>query len=494
MASTLGNLLTIFSPKRKAKSGGQSVTSTYNSNSPDRVLTLPQYREHLTDLFETRVADDSRELLKYLFQHDPDVSGAVFSYLTLANTPMIMYVRDLEGEIDRDATRELLKAVQYLTRPTDYTQGFQLKPNLSSICEELRYMALLRGGVAAELVFDKQVKPSQIRVVDTASLRWYETTAGHYKPKQSTGGGSSNEVDLDIPTFFTSFFRRDPTSIYTKSIFVSAINTIAARQQVINDLYRIMKKTGYPRMAVKVVEEVLRKNMPETAKADEQATKVWLTARMAEINNALVNMRPDNVFVHSDAVEPYIVNEKQPGVAVDISKVIETLNSQNQAGLKTMATVIGRGTQGVNTGSVEARIAAMNADELNQPVVEVLQDIFSLLIHMNGIQGFVEVRFAPAELRPDLELEAQRTMRAARLRKDLSDGLITDDEYHLWVYGRLRPDAAPLLAGTKFLTGPDMIDAEGVSPNGDPLGRSITSKDQSMAKSDTVQETADAHA
>jgi hypothetical protein len=72
-----------------------------------------------------------------------------------------------------------------------------------------------------------------------------------------------------------------------------------------------------------------------------------------------------------------------------------------------MATVIGRGQAGVNTGSVEARIAAMNADELNGPVSAVLANVFSYMLHQDGFQGFAEVEFVKGALRPELELEPQ---------------------------------------------------------------------------------------
>lgn len=485
MATTLSNLLTVLVPKRKSKAGGQANTATYNPQQPAQVLTLPQYQDHLIDIFETRVSDDSRDLIKYMFQHDPDVSAAVFSYQTLADTPLTIYVRNFEGEIDRDATRQLHQAIEFLTRPVDYSLGFQLKPNLSAICDEMRYMALMRGTLAAELVLDKQGAPSQIRLIDSSSLRWYEQKTGDYKPRQNISG-QTDGIDLNLPTVFVSFFRRDPTTIYTKSTFVSAINTIAARQQVVNDLYRIMQRTGYPRMTVKVIEEVLRKNLPDSVRGNTVEETNWIRSQISSVTSNLQSQRPDDVFVHTDSIEPGIINDKAPGVGIDISSVIETLNAQNQAGLKTMATVIGRGTSGVNTGSVEARIAALNADKLNQPVAEILTDIFSLILHLNGIQGFAIVEFSPAELRPALELEAQKSIRAARLRNDLSDGLITDDEYHLWLYGRLRPDLSPELMGTKFQSATEMINSDNISPNGDPLGRSISSEGADMAKSDGV--------
>lgn len=474
-----------------AKTDGVSRTQTFNPQQTDRPLTAPLYTEHLTDIFASRQADDSRTLLKNLFKTDPDVSASVFSYLTMANTDPLILVRDMDGQIDKEATKELHNAIKLLTVPTDYTLGFQLKKSLGQICEELRYMALLRGGISAELILNKTLAPSDIRVVDMSSIVWYEKKPGLYKPAQTiTGGaGGKNEISLDIPTFFVSFFRRDPTTIYSYSTFVSAINTISARQQVINDLYRIMQKTGYPRLDIKIVEEVLTKNAPANIKVDPVALREWMNARLNEVRSAFENVRADQAIVHYDSIEPSILNDKNPGMSVDISNVIETLNAQNQAGLKTMSTVIGRGTSGVNTSSVEARIAAMNADELNQPVAEILTNMFSYILHSTGYQGFAEVSFAKAELRPDLELETMRALKGPRLRQDLSDGLITDLEYHLQMYGRLPPDGSPELSGTGFMTpapttGPD---ASKASPNGDSLGRALSTPGAKQSKSKAVK-------
>jgi hypothetical protein len=55
---------------------------------------------------------------------------------------------------------------------------------------------------------------------------------------------------------------------------------------------------------------------------------------------------------------------------------------------------------------------------------------------MAGYQGRIVARFNPVELRPDLELEPQKVMKSARLKQDLSAGLITDLEYHMEMYGR----------------------------------------------------------
>jgi hypothetical protein len=294
-------------------------------------------------------------------------------------------------------------------------------------------------------------------------------------------------VNLDIPTFFVSYHRRDVTQIYPESDFVSVINTAAARQQVIDDLYRIMQVTGYPRIALQVVEDVLSKNAPINVRDDANALQTWMRARLAEVASSFAGIRPDMPFAHFDSVKPSIINEKNPGAAVNISNVIDVLNAQNQAALKTMATVIGRGSGATGVASVEARIACMNADQLNKPLKQLLDQIFTFLIHCHGVQGYVVTCFDPSELRPATELEPQLALRAARLLKDLSLGLITDEQYSLAMYGRLPNEGAPKLSGTNFPpTGGPVVNTDNVSPNEGTLDRSLVPQGGKMAKSDSV--------
>lgn len=480
MAGLIANLLAIIAPKKSGKAGGTSVTGTFLQASPNTVLALPLYRDHLDDIFQNRIGDDSRALIKSLAKFDPDVSATLNSYLTLANTDPLIIARDLNKQIDPNATLQAHLMVDRLTRVFDYTVGFTLKPSFKILCEHMRYMAMMRGMISAELVLDKQLQPERIRISDSITLKWYEQVAGDYKPVQ-LAIGQSQEVSLDYPTYFVSFFRRDPTSIYSYSPFVAAINTIAARQQIINDLYRIMQLTGFPRIDVKVLEEVVTNSAPPDVRNDKEKLRQYLSARLDEVKSVFTNLRADQAVVHFDSVEASILNEKNPGAGVDISHVVDVLNSQNQAALKTMSTVIGRGVSGVNTGTVEARIAAMNADELNEPLAEMLSKMLSFCLHTQGFQGFVDVCFAKAELRPDTELEPQRLIKSQRLRQDLSDGIITDEEYHLMMYGRLPPTGSKPLSGTNFNNPPTQTVTP--SPNSDPLGRSVTADGGNGGKS-----------
>lgn len=486
MASLTSKIMQIVLPKKKGNPTGTAYTNTFNPTQVNSVIGAPRYRDHLTDLFSTRTSQDSRALLKDLFKFDPDVSASVHAFLTVANTKPRFFVYNVNGELDRAGMVALEQILSGLTKRFDYSEGFKFTKSLQQIADECKYMILLTGGCSAELVFNKLLQPAEIRQVDLTKVEWFETAPGVYKPQQRTDG-AQNPISLDIPNYFVKFYRQNPTEAYGQSVFVSAINTIASRQQVVNDIYRIMNKVGYPRLEVTVIEEILMKNAPADVKANPTELAVWKNTKMAEISAAVANIRPDDVFVHSDTIETGVMNEKGPSGSMDATAIIEILNAQNQAALKTMATVIGRGKAGTNTASVESRIFSMTADSLNAPVADLFSDMFSLALQLSGYQGYVECKFEPSELRPETELEPQKTMRQARLLENLSLGLITDDDYHIQMFGTIGSDSAPLLSGTGFMAKTAGVDANNVSPNADPLGRSITSPDSKSSKSNTIK-------
>lgn len=473
MAGKLTSVLKIVLPTRRANEKGTGYTNTFNPQQTGQVLSAPAYREHLQDLFNTRQAQDSRSLLRELFKHDPDMSATVNAYLTVANTEPMFVVRDLEGQIDRDGQKTLEQLLLGLTTRSDYSKGFQMRPSLRAICENLRYLLLLRGGIGAEAVFDKQLLLREVRNIDMATIEWFETAPGVYVPRQDPEN-SGEFIDLNVATFMTAFYRRDPTTIYSYSPFVAAINTVSARTQVINDLYAIMQHVGYPRVHVTVMEEILRKNAPAAAQADENEMRKYINARIAEVQTGLANQTPEQSYVHTDAIVPGIINQGGPSKSLDVSAVIGVLNSLNQAALKTVSTVIGRGESGVNTASVEARIFSLNAQELNHPVAEVLSKVFTLALRMHGLQVYVETHFAPVEMRPETELEPMMITKQQRFMELLSHGIISDDELHMTLFRRVRPDYAPELSGTGFMVSGPKADTDAVSSNSDPQGRAIT--------------------
>lgn len=489
MVTNLSKLFDFILPKKKSSAGGTSYTDTFDPTKTNDTLDMPEYMEHLNDISDIRLSDKSIELVEQLMHTDPDVSAALNAYLTTADTEMLYKVEDSSGETSRDG-QKLLEGILYKVFDlSDYSLGFQSKPSLREFLEGLRYMLLMRGAIGCELVFDKTAQPYEIRNVDMNTVKFKETSSGVYKPVQETD--NVKDLSLDIPTFFTARYKQNPTSPYNYSFFTSAINTIAARQVVINDLYRIMKVVGYPRITLKVVEEVIKNRAPESLRKDPEKFNNWMNRQLSYIANKFDGIRPDQPFAHTDSVEPSILNQRQPGSGLQVSEIIDTLNAQNQAGLKVVATVLGRGESGVNTASVEARIFTLSAESVNGPVADIMSRIFTLALRMSGFDGKCKVWFRHAELRPDLELESLRIQKQTRLLKDLSLGKISDEFYNIEMYGFLAPDGAEELSGTRFLNSPSqdpqVEDDDFVFDQGSPNGNQAnpTSKDSSIGKSVT---------
>ena len=491
---TLSNLIKLVLPK-KASTKPVARTNTFNPSLGSALLPVPGYRDHLTDMPTNRGSLDSRQILQNLLKYDADVSAAVFAYLTVADTKPIFHVRDLTGAFDPTGYGTVNQLLQSLGTRTDYSQGYDRTVSVRGLCEQLRYMVLLRGAVGIELVLDKNKLPTRFNQIDMSTVEWAEQEAGRFLPLQRPKSGG-DLIDLSkLPTFFTSFFHQDPTAIYAEGPFVSAINTISARQQVINDLYRIMQVTGFPRISITVVEEVLLKNAPANVTANTQERHAWVQARLTEVANTFANLRPDQPFTTTDAITVAVVNDKNPGNGMDISHVINVLNAQNQAALKTMATIIGRGESGVNTASVEARVFSMNADQLNRPVADVLSQVLTFCLRILGSESSVEVDFRPAELRSDTELEPQLALKQSRLLQLLSLGLIDDVEFSMHLTGRPPLAGAPQLSGTGFMTAaaaaaapaPDVpagSTASSVARSAAPAGNATAQK---MTKSNAVK-------
>jgi hypothetical protein len=422
-----------------------------------------------------------------LARHDSDVSAAFFAYQSISGSAdWKVKAYDLQGQISPDGIAIAMQVLERVTTVTDYSLGYSSKPSLNQLNDDMRFWTLLRGTPGAELILDKKFEPDTVRLIDMMTIEWHEKNPGVYKPLQKA---NNQEINLDVPTFFTARFNQNPSDVYSYSPFVAAINTIATRIQVINELYRITQVVGYPRMDVSVLEEVLLKSAPPLLRTDHKATRQFIDGQMAQIRATFQNMRADETLVHTDAVKVDMVNDSRPATSLPISSVIDVLNEQNLAALKTMPAVIGKSNNG-QVASTEARLFALNCDALNRVVADIWSQVLTLAVRLAGFQGRVVFEFDAVELRPVLELEPQKTMKQSRLEQALSRGYITDDEFHIDVFGRPRPATAPELSGTNFAQPQPAasVDPSQQSPNGDSLGRGMAPEGGTkQAKSNTVK-------
>lgn len=433
------------------KNGGAAITPNFNPQQSTQALAAPETDNHLRDLLNERVTDSDNDLIQKLMIYDPDVSAAVSAYLTLSNTEMRFLVKTPESVLDPQGMTQVAQILTQLTHVSDYSQGFSMPKSMKFRNAQLRYMLLKRGSISIEMVLDPKFGLVDARNIDTNSFEWYERKKGFLTPRQKQ---NNEDIDLNIPTVFYASHRQDPSNIYSKSNFISVINTVYARLQIIGDLYDIMQISGYPRLTVKLLEETIVKHMPEIDRRDEKKRSALVESVLGQVTQKFGSIRPTQPLIHTDSIEVKTLDVSGgggAGSAIDIQPVIDVLNAQNQAALKSVATVLGRGSAGVNTASVESQVFSMQAGELNEPLAEIWSQFLTFALRLSGSQNIVEVYFDKPEMRPPNELEPAMVQRQARLLKDLSLGIISDDEYHLAMYNRPKPPTAPTLSGTGFL-------------------------------------------
>ena len=445
---------------------GKGQAPAFDSSRGSDPVPRPITNSHQRDLLAERSGTDD-DLIQILMRYDSDVAAATHAYLTLANTEMSHICYDEAGQVDAEAQQLINQFLVSLGTTMDYSQGFTMNRSLRARNEKFRYMLLKRGSIAGELIYDRKLGTiKDMFLLDTGSFDWTQAKNGILKPQQKVSQG--DPIPLDFATVYYSSFRQDPSDPYSKSFFISVINTIYARTQIINDLYRLMNINGFPRIKIELVEETIRKHMPQQLKNNAVKSAEFINSIISQTQATFQGIRPDQPLVHTDSSVISVMNERSSGMTLDISPIIKVLDSQNQSSLKTMATIIGRGESGVNTASVEARIFSLSAAELNDPLAELWEQALTFVLRLSGSLSRVVVKFAEPELRADNELEPARTQKQARLHKDLSLGMITDDEYHLQMYNRLPPAGAPKLSGTNFLNAGQVSEtAEVTKDNGD---------------------------
>jgi hypothetical protein len=113
-----------------------------------------------------------------------------------------------------------------------------------------------------------------------------------------------------------------------------------------------------------------------------------------------------------------------------------------------------------------------------------LSRIITLAVRLLGNDCSVKFIFEDVNLRPEIELESFRTIKQARLLKELSLGLRTDTEVSVLLTGTVPP------AGYKELSG-TMFDVGSIETSGNNYSNTSVSAD---GKSDSTQSTKDSQA
>jgi len=410
-----------------------------------------------------RASGDVSTVIINAQKHDPDFSQAIWAVTRFASTNINMMFMNDKGEFDAEKTR------QFKTFTDNLWLSSVDKPDLNELADNIIMELFMHGGIGAELVLDDFKLPTRITTVASKEIKWRKAN-GVYVPFQQAQG---KEVSLNIPTFFFANTDRRPDQATADSPLLSAVQAVSFKQGVINDIQRVLKRAGYPRHKVTIMEDILRKNAPADVRMEPAKLSAWLTEQKNNIAKGLSELKPEDAIVIFDSIQLDYLST-QGSMTVDFRPIIQVLDSQLTSALKVLPSILGKGTAGSqNIASVEAMTFVNTLTFLQERCDKILSQVYTLSARLLGMKGYIIIKHEAINLRPELELEPQKLAKQNRILQLQSFGHITDSEAAL-ALGVLHLPTEDL-SGTRFLTETPGVDTENISTNTDPLGRSISS-------------------
>lgn len=460
MAPSIASIKSLFQ-KAKAPSKPKAVNGTKEG---DKYSPLP-YSAYF-DTTNLRASGDTATIINNLQKYDPDTANAIWAIIRFASTPIQLHFVTDKGEFDAD------KTMQFKTILDSTWLAATNAPNLDELADNIVMELFMHGGIGLEIVLDEFKLPTRFVTLASKELEWKKKN-GIFYPLQTAQG---KEINLDIPTFFFASTDRHPDQAVADSPILAAIQAVTFKQNVITDIQRVIRRAGYPRHRVKILEEVMQKNAPVDIRMDPAKMTKWLSDQKKAIGDAMAKLNPEDAIVIFDSIEVDYLST-QGAMTVDFRPVLEILDGQLTSALKVLPSILGKGSAGgsQNIASVESMVFLNTPTFLQKRCDKLLSQALTMTARLMGMKGSIKVQHEAINLRPELELEPQKLAKQNRILQLQSFGHITDSEAALALGIAHLPEND--LSGTLFLDGGPSTDTQNISPNADPLGRSITGGD-----------------
>lgn len=434
----------------KVKKGAQARPSYLRTAKPNKDTTLPLSDRRLatTDLSRVSRNQSTREIVRQLAHASPDLSAAVSAYLRTGITRKYTAVaRNMDGTINPEATGLTQQLLTRFDLLPGYAQGFGGIGSLRTHSESWAKELIMYGGAAGELVLGPDSLPQRIQPLTTTTIEFKPDKEG-LNPVQKVSG---DEINLDLPTFFYVALDMELMEAYPSSPIESAIQPIQFSEQFMSDIRRVVRRAVHPRMTVVIDEEAFIKHMPPNAQHDETAAADYYTRMVADLEEKLNSLEPDEALVHSDILTITTENNGNISWSAELETLENMANAKLATGSKVTPTMLGHNNGSSNIASTETLIFMKQVEGAVQfKLNEMYSRILTLAVRLFGQDVYVEFKYDAINLRPDAELESFRSMEQSRVLELLSLGLISDEEAAIQLTGHLPPEGYVPLAGTQF--------------------------------------------
>lgn len=467
---------TVILPRRLVN---KAVTETvFDRAGADQSVPRDNRRQINESITAARVRNDLFAALRELYSRDGTFATAGFNFVEVGMSGYTVKAYSTQsGQFDYQGSLTALQIISSMDSLYDYSVGYGDKAGFDSLLEQCLLETVLTGTLVNELVLNKARLPDKINVIPFETIEW-KNGKGRKFPIQNRSQG--DPVPLDLPTIFICESHRQANRAYADSMLSAAVNTTFHFSEFLQEMRRAIRRQGHGRLVLKINIEQVLAALPDEIKADQKKLQDALDAVKQRIIEELGSINPEDALVTYDTVEADLL--KGEGEKADYVPLIETLSGQLATSLKTSPSILGLRLEGSQSlSNTESLIFLKVANSIRRPTETNISRALTLACRLFGSDVYVQFRFKPINLRPELELEAFHTMRQDRILNLLSEGFLTDEEA-AWELGTgPRAPGAPKLSGTGFMRGMDKINAKDASPNEDPQGRALQSSSPSKA-------------
>ena len=411
------------------------------------------------------------EALRLQARLDGTFSTAVYDLVQIANTPLTVRAYDSRThQFSPQGSAVARGILAQMDTLYDYTEGFAAKRGIESLKETCLRECVLTGAVAGELVLDKQRYPDSIQVVPFETIVFKSDGKGSKYPVQR--GVTTEDIDLDIPNFWIVESHLGADTPYPKSMLESSLSTLFYYAEFIEDMRRVMRRTGHNRLVVKLNAEQVRSAAPEDAKKDERKMMSHMETVRTEVEQIVSSMEPEDALVVYDVADVEAFADK--GEKADYASLLQVLAGMAATSLKSHPSILGMRLQGSQSLSNTESLLFLQVAKASQLAVGTFMSrAITLATRLYGVDVYVKAKLKPINLRPEDELEAFKTMRQDRILDLLSVGMLSDEEAQEELELPPRPPGSPPLSGTFFRDSATQSRASEVTPNNDPMGRAM---------------------
>lgn len=347
------------------------------------------------------------EILHVMSDADPQLSFALWQWMRLVNNGHQVYAvidvpmqqqdgsvtvveeQDPEGQVILD---ELAKRV-----------GAEYGGGMDQLVGVFTRTLLKEGAVAAEIEVNFDLTDIvDLHPVSPGRIVWLKTrdtnpdgTAG---PIHRVLGAqvSTNKIEQVSPDQ-VRFFPLDPEieNPYGHSPFVSSIQSIYFKAQVLRDLRRVMHVAGNPRIDVSVLYQTALKNVPQAylQAGRERELQQWINAQIEQIRSDYEKLEPDDGFVHWDHVAVKYVGPGGGG-SVNVEQIEKVLNRQIVAGVKMLPILLGTNETSTETrGSIEWQVQVAGIEAVQKIVRRLFEWFYSTALEFYGSTASAKMEF-----------------------------------------------------------------------------------------------------